>query len=268
MKKIIVATDYSPEAENALQYAAGVAATMGCELVLFSLQNASIHVLNARLPANSLNAHITAKKEYLEEKAKAVHQKFGINASPYFATGVFFDELKQCIAHTGADLVVMGMAPHSIEQDVMGNTTTAALRQIRVPVLAVPAGASYNGIRHIIFACDLLRGVHKLVLKQVHDIAGEIGAKVEVFNVGNVVKTSANQYRKDIDESMAGIPYYYQDVASDDVISAIKEEIIAQKADLLIMVPYRYGFWNSLVHKSKTRIMASGNSIPLLTLHL
>lgn len=268
MKKIIVATDYSPEAENALQYAAGAAAAMGYELILFSLQNVSIHVLNARIPADSLNAHITAKKEYLNEKAKTVHQKFGINVLPYFATGVFFDKLKQCIVHTGADMVVMGMAPHSIEQDIMGNTTTAALRQIRVPVLAVPASASYNGIKHILFACDLLRGVHKQILKKVHDIAGEIGAKVEIFNVGNVVKTPADNHRKEIDESMAGVPYYYHDVASDDVISAIKEEIIAQKADLLIMVPYRYGFWSSLVHKSKTRIMASGNSIPLLTLHL
>jgi hypothetical protein len=94
MKKIIVATDYSLEAENAMQYAAGAAATMGYELILFSLQNASIHVLNARLPADSLHAHITAKKEYLKEKAKAVHQKFGIEVLPYFATGVFFRRIK------------------------------------------------------------------------------------------------------------------------------------------------------------------------------
>ncbi len=268
MKKIIVATDYAPEAENALQYAAAAAAAMGYELVLFSLQNASIHVLNARLPADILNAHITAKKEYLKEKAKIVHQKFGIDVTPYFATGVFFDELKRCIAHTDADLVVMGMAPHSIEQDVMGNTTTAALRQIMVPVLAVPTGASYNGIRHILFACDLLRGVHKQILKRVHDIAGRLGARVEIFSVGDVVKKPADDHRKDIDESMAGIPYYYHDIASDDVIGAIKEEITAQKADLLIMVPYQYGFWSSLIHKSKTRLMAAGNSIPLLALHL
>lgn len=268
MKKIIVATDYSPEAENALQYAAGAAATMGYELILFSLQNASIHVLNARLPADSLNAHIDAKKEYLKEKAKAIQQKFGIEVLPYFATGVFFNKLKQCITRTGADMVVMGMAPHSIEQEVMGNTTTAALHQIQVPVLAVPVNASYNGIKHIIFACDILRGVHKQVLRKVHDIAGEIGARVEIFNVSNVIKIPADSHRKDIDESMTGVTYYYHDVASDDVISAIKEEIIMQKADLLIMVPYQYGFWSSLVHKSKTRIMAAGNSIPLLSLHL
>jgi hypothetical protein len=165
-------------------------------------------------------------------------------------------------------MVVMGMAPHSIEQELMGNTTTAALHQIQVPVLAVPVGASYNGIKHIIFACDILRGVHKQVLRKVHDIAAEIGASVEIFNVANVIKTPADNHRKDIDESMTGVPYYYHDVASDDVISAIKEEIIVQKADLLIMVPYQYGFWSSLVHKSKTRIMAAGNSIPLLSLHL
>lgn len=268
MEKIVVATDYSPEAENALEYAARVATAMKCQLVIFSLQNASIHVLNARLPAGSLNAHLAAKKEYLEQKAEAVRQKSGLDVLPYFATGVFFDELKRCIVHTGADMVVMGMAPRSMEQDLMGNTTTAALRQVQVPVLAVPAGASYKGIKHILFACDLLKGVQKKLLKRIHAVAGALGATVEVFNVGSTVEEAPDIHSKDIDESLNGVPYYYHYTASDNVVSAIKEEIIAQKADLLIMVPYKYGFWSSLVHQSKTRVMAAGNSIPLLALPL
>ena len=268
MKKIIIATDYSAEAENALVYAARAAAEKQYELVLFSLQNASIHVLNARLPASSMTAHLAAKEEHLKESAERVKREFGIEATSYFATGVFFDELERCIVNTGADMVVMGMADKSLEQDMMGNTTTAAIHRLKTPILAVPIGASFNGIQHIVFACDISRGVHKRVLGKVRDIAAGFNAKVEIFNVTHAISDLAQNNRKDIDESMAGMAYYYNDVASDDVIGAIKEEIIARKADLLIMVPYKYGFWSSLVHKSKTRIMASGNSIPLLSLHL
>jgi hypothetical protein len=34
------------------------------------------------------------------------------------------------------------------------------------------------------------------------------------------------------------------------------------------MMPNKYGFWGSLIHRSKTRIMASGSEIPLMSLPL
>jgi len=52
------------------------------------------------------------------------------------------------------------------------------------------------------------------------------------------------------------------------VIKAIKNELQVSGADLLIMVPYRYGFWNSLIQRSKTRMMASKSSVPLLSIPL
>ncbi len=51
MKKVIVATDFSSEAENALHYACGAAAEAGYELILFSLHTLSIHAQHAILSA-------------------------------------------------------------------------------------------------------------------------------------------------------------------------------------------------------------------------
>jgi len=51
MKKIIIATDYSAEAENAADFAAAVAAEQGHELILFNVSEISIHVLNGRVSA-------------------------------------------------------------------------------------------------------------------------------------------------------------------------------------------------------------------------
>ena len=55
MKKVIVATNFSEEAENATIYAAQAAAALNLELVLFNLHNVSIHALNARTSSNSMN---------------------------------------------------------------------------------------------------------------------------------------------------------------------------------------------------------------------
>ncbi|MNX96122.1 hypothetical protein D3C86_1284240 [compost metagenome] len=59
--------------------------------------------------------------------------------------------------------------------------------------------------------------------------------------------------------------YIYKTVRSNAVINEIEKEIKRYQADILVMVPKKYGFWDSLVHKSKTRIMASGLDVPLLS---
>src|SRR5258706_4783474 len=71
-----------------------------------------------------------------------------------------------------------------------------------------------------------------------------------------------------INDGLAGITYSYKNVQSSSVIKEIKKEMIAFKAELLIMVPEEYRFWASVVHKSKTRMMAAGLGIPLLSIPL
>jgi hypothetical protein len=69
-----------------------------------------------------------------------------------------------------------------------------------------------------------------------------------------------------IGEALSGISYYYKNIQSNKIIRAIQDEMKATQPDLLIMAPYTYGFWDSVVHRSKTRMMAAGINIPLLSL--
>jgi hypothetical protein len=69
-----------------------------------------------------------------------------------------------------------------------------------------------------------------------------------------------------IDDGLEGIDYYYKNVQSDSIIEGIANEVKSVAADLLIMVPEQHGFWGSMVHRSKTRIMASGLNIPLFSI--
>jgi ribosomal protein L30E len=52
MKTIIVCTDFSQEAENAVHYAASMAKENQYNIILFNLQSISIHALNAQASAD------------------------------------------------------------------------------------------------------------------------------------------------------------------------------------------------------------------------
>jgi len=273
MKTIIIASDFSAEAENATMYAATAAAQRGYKVVLFTLQNISVHALNARISAASFDQLLAVYQAKIADIASSLSDLYGIEVLPHMATGNFYEELERCIHQHQADLVVMGMAERSLEQDLLGNTTTVAINRLKFPVLAIPSGARFTGIQKILFASDMLRGVHKSILQKVKEFAADFGAAVEVFHVrdkvAEIVHSSIAQTNLDsVKEALSGITYYYKNVQSKLVIAAIKEEMESTAADLLIMVPYKHGFWNAMIHRSKTRIMASGISIPLLSLPL
>ncbi|MNR37414.1 hypothetical protein D3C85_1554260 [compost metagenome] len=80
----------------------------------------------------------------------------------------------------------------------------------------------------------------------------------------DAIKEKADLY--DFDTITKDVIYYYRNIESTEVIKAIKQEVLDTSTDLLVMVPQKHGFWDSLMHRSKTRAMASGNNIPLLSI--
>lgn len=269
MKKILIATDYSAEAENAAEYAAAVAAEQGHELILFNYSEISIHLLNARASSDDFDSMLELFRKNLDKAAESLSRKYKVSVKPYLASGNFYDSLIACINQYKPAVVVMGMANRSVEQDLLGNTTTSTIHKLEFPLLAIPVSAKYKGIKNVLFACDLEKGVEDKVLKDVHELATVFGAAVEVFYVTETLEALQGADEADhavVDKSLTGINYYYKNVQSRRIIGAIQDEIKEIHADLLIMSPYKYGFWDSIVHRSKTRMMASGNNVPLLSL--
>lgn len=273
MKTILIATDFSPEASNATVYASNFAADTESKIILFHLYHVSIHALNARVQSSSMDELMAVSRKRLFDAATKLSEVYKIEVVPMWSMGNFQEELQKTIDTTQADIVVMGMVSDSIEQDLLGNTTTAALQSLKFPLLAVPLHAKYTGLKKILFACDITRGVHKTILEKVKDIALRLGAAIEIFHVSKKIfelenRENALHPTAPFADGLHGTNYYYKHVASNAIIEAIQEEIAEINADLLIMVPYKYGFWDSLVHISKTRMMASRSEIPLLSLPL
>jgi len=205
-------------------------------------------------------------------RANELGETFAIPVTSHMSVlANFEEEIERLFAAYDAHLLVMGMAAKSLEQDLLGNTTTAVIHQFKFPVLAVPQHSRFGGIDRILFACDNLLGINQTILEEIRQLAKGLGASVEIFHVNNRISSIRASETDDgtiarFGEGLEGVTYYYKDVESNSVIKAIADELDEIKADLLVMLPNRYGFWASLIHRSKTRIMASGQSVPLLSI--
>ena len=70
MKTILVATDYSKAANNALKYAANLAAVLDARLVLFNAFKVSEHALNGLASSTSIDHMMDQKRQQLKELAE------------------------------------------------------------------------------------------------------------------------------------------------------------------------------------------------------
>lgn len=268
---IIAATDYSDIAENAVEYAAAVAKFTKSKLVLLNDLTLSVGTSNSRLSADRLQQLIDENEAHLTDKASSLSTQYGIDVSAKSTFSFVAGELKTLLAEHQDDLIVMGMADKSLEQDLWGNTTTSVIKKLHSPILAIPAGARFEGPKKILFACDILHGVSAQLLDRIKRIALDNRAEVEVLLINETVedlkqKGINGDPLKDIEAGLEGIVYYYKNIKSDSVIEAIKNEVERSGADLLIMAPQKHGFWDGVVHQSKTRKMAAGLRIPLLSI--
>ena len=265
MKTIIISSDFSEEAKNATRYAIGIAKKTKAKLILFHLHIVSVHAVQARLPYKDILKSIDYAKTKVENRVKKLSEAYDIEIKVDFAMGEFFKQLERSIAEHHADLMVMGMHVKSLENDLLGSTTSEAINKIEIPILAVPIHAEFNNIDKILFACDLEKGLSENILKEIKKTTKNFNAELSVFHVND--KISDLKDSEAILEPLDEVAYFYKSVQSEAVIDAIKKELITYKPDVLIMVPYEYGFWSSLIHKSKTRMMSSGLDIPLLSIH-
>ena len=271
MRTLIVATDFSAEAENAVEFACAAAQYIKSKVVLFNSFSIPLHASNARLPATVFEELLENNKLMLKKRSEELAKKYSIEIDYDSSFQDLTEELENLFVKHNAEMVVMGTVSYSVGQELFGNSTTAAIMKHKFPVLAIPMGVKFTPIKKIMYACDVLRGINVRILNTIKDFAKATGAEVEVFHVQNNLKKlekSVTELSKpsQITEGLEEISHSYKSTQSELIIEEIKKEVKNSKADLLIMVPQRYGFWQSLVHRSKTRVMASQSEIPLLSI--
>lgn len=271
MKTLIVATDFSQDANIALEYAASLAKIIGAKVIIYNSYMLPAHAANTLIPADGIQKIMSANQTRLEQTACRIANRYRIETDWACSMGDICFELDQQVSKHKADAVVMGMRGNSIDQKLFGNTTTTVIRHAKFPVLVVPRNVSFTGIERILFACDLNCRFSLQTLKMLNETAHMLKAQVQVLHVESVSKEKklvleGQGQSTDWDEHLCDVPHDCRDIDGKNVIKGIEKGISEFKADMLVMVPQRYGFWNSLIHKSKTCEMAARTNIPLLSI--
>jgi nucleotide-binding universal stress UspA family protein len=275
MKTILLATDYSKAANNALKYAIELAKFTKAKLVLF-------HAYNFPLPVSDMAMVMPAVIQDLEEENKKaikkledkiVKQTHGkIEIESFVSSGMPVDEILQVVRKKKVDLVVIGIrGAGKLSQALIGSTATFLMKKTNVPVLVIPEKAKFSKARKIALAYDYSQPIKKDVLRNIKEFAKMFKAEVMILNVVSLFEEPG--YKKALElvklnKAFRGIKHKFYFPASENTPDEINSFVKKQKPGMLVMFPHKHTLLERLLyHTSDTKRMAFQTTIPLLSLH-
>lgn len=274
MKAIIVPTDFSPVATNAMNFAADMAININASLVLVNVYQVPVSMTD--VPVVLISADELRKDSELklrELKESLTHITSGkIRIYSEARMGDIVDELGEVCKKIQPFAVIMGTKGTSgVERMLFGSTTLNAIRHLKWPVIVVPPGKEYGaGIKKIGFACDFDKVVESTPVQFIKNMVKEFGAELHVLNVDHEnrhFKPETPEESLMLQTLLEDLDPQYHFIDNKDVEDGINEFAERNNIDLLITIPKKHGLLDNLFKHSSTKELITQSHVPVMCVH-
>lgn len=274
MKTLIVPTDFSPAAINAMNYAADMALQINASLTLFHVYQVPVTVSEVPLVLVSLDElKDQAERKIKKTKKDLEHISSGkLKIHTETVMGNVIDELENICKKTNPFAVVMGSVGHSaIDRTLFGSTTLTAIKHLTVPVICVPKGKEYGtGIKKIGFACDFREVVKTIPAFPIKNFVKEFNAELHILNVDykdRRFKADSPEQLAIFNEELADLNPEYDFIEHEDIEDGINEFAEKNNLDLVITIPKKHKLLEGIFKPSSTKQLVFESHIPVMCIH-
>ena len=265
---ILVLTDFTDAADQALAYADALAAPLGASLVLLHVRREPL------LDVEAFNGHIQYMSE--GEIAAALASRSAALASSVVVETVVESvsvAVQQATAKYKPLLVVLGKPDTTTSSDeLIATTPRTILRATLVPLLLVPVGASVAvpPTRVTLAADGHAFHLHTEVLDAARKLLSALAPALTVTYVAkpedsdNCAPSLAAVQESGLGTAVATT--HTHGVRNRHEAAGILQAATETRADLLVVVARRRSFWGQLFHRSISTQVVLQTSVPILLL--
>ena len=274
MKTIIVPTDFSPIATNAMNFAADMAVNINASILLLHVYQVPVSMTDVPVvlvSADELRKSSEAKLEDLKKSLSHITSgKIRIYAEAKL--GDTSDVIEELCENIKPFAVIMGTKGASgIERMLFGSNTLRAIRHLKYPVIVVPPGKEYGaGIKKIGFACDFEKVVESTPVQFIKNMVKEFGAELHVLNVDH----NSKHFKPETPEEslllhtlLEDLNPNYHFIENADTEDGINEFAEKNNIDLLITIPKKHGLIDTLFKHSSTKELVTHSHVPVMCVH-
>lgn len=276
MRKIVIPSDFSSNAFNALKYAVELFKDEECEFYILHAFAEEVYDDEDALTSETIEeVKVNLKEKYekrLQDKGEKI-LKHSDNTLHKFRTVVSFgyliDEINELVNRVKADLVIMGTRGKTNNaQLTFGSNTLQVIKYVQSPVLSIPENYKFRELRHILFPTNFMLPYQPSELKLVAEIGRSFNAEIHMLYISKFKLESLRQKANlsFIKENFEEDKFQYHQVDGEDRAQVISQQVDQLGTELLVMVNSRHTYLENILYESTIDKISLYPRIPFLIL--
>lgn len=266
MKNILVPTDFSENANNALRYAVNIANHF----------EATIHLINVYQVHSRAGMFVNVERfirddaeKGLSKTVKAIEELL-LKASAIITHGIpgrAVDVVCKYAQQHDVDLIVMGTQGASgLKELFLGSNTGGVIQRSIKPVLAIPNGFQYQPMGNMVLAVDSEVVPNENTLSPMLQLAQAYQAHIKVLHLEKSktlvsIDPGIEIYLNDYEHS-----FHEGTLHDNDLNKSINHFVEKEQANLLCMIRRKRSFFEKIFFLSATKKESFNCPVPLLVL--
>ncbi|HEY9003122.1 MAG TPA: universal stress protein [Mucilaginibacter sp.] len=281
MKTYIVPIDFSETSDHAAEFTALLTNQTDVSDV-YLLHSYHVSVYESVLPTpdmlipsdEEIEEQVIERTKKLENLRARIHKKVrdGVTIHIRISRSPLVRAIIESVNQYHADIVILGSnGSNDIHTSHIGSNVVNISKLSPVPVIVVPPLCHYERIKRVVMACDFNKVKDTVPLEPLKRLLQRHDVELEVVNIDKEAKhKNADPEQLAEESALHGMlkefhPRYYYSNES-DVLNGILSFAKGHHAQMVISLPHKYSFFQSLLHTSVSQQLTVHCAVPVLLL--
>lgn len=277
-KRILIPTDFSKNALNAIKYAMELYKREYCEFyILHTYFHSGFSNDNLLIPKPTEAAlgimRTVAEKDMQKLKLLMGYYEENENHSFQYINefGQFFDILKSTIEKEDIELIIMGTRGETDNNDfVFGSNAVNVMEKMRnCPVMAIPGNAIYKDPNEIVFPTSFKTHYKQKELKTLVEVAKLTNAPVRILHVRNSkpLSTAQTENKTLLESILDSVKYTHHQLYNVDLQTGVRCFVQSRESEMIAIVNKKHHLFGSIFSNPMVKELGRHTNVPLLAMH-
>lgn len=277
MKNILLPTDFSENAWNAILYTLHLYKNESCKFILLNSYQINGYYKDSNLvpiPGNEDLEKARKNSEQRLQSLKEVIKKGYPNSKHHFVAAShnypLIEAIEQELKQNDIEVIVIGTKGSTGAYEVIyGSNTIKIMDEIeRCPILAVPSNVPFFEIKEIVLASSFKISHNEKDFQYLKKLALQTNARICVLHIEEEggLSISQKQNRNLLDSYLEGIEHSFHTLAHVSVPIGIYCFIESRGSDMIAFVNKKHSFFEKLLFNPLYKDLGNYSVIPVLVL--
>lgn len=274
MKNILIPTDFSENAWNAIAYAVRFFKKSPCNFYLLNVKTPG-DTVNSLLDYNTSEVLKIPAKLKLEQTVNRIkselpksnnHRFIAIQDSNYLVKSI-----RKIVEEKQIDFIVMGTKGASdFTATSLGSNTSHVITKVKCSTLVVPKNAKYSSLKEIAFPTDFLTLYSPTTLENINNIVTNNRASVRVLHIKNreaVLNVEQQENKAFLDDYLGDNKHSFHFLNNKQIETQVQNFVENQHINLITMLARNLNYFQKILFKPTVPEIKYYSETPFLVLH-